>query len=625
MLRNDLRNLCIIAHVDHGKTTLVDFMLRQAGQFASHEKVVDRVMDSGDLERERGITILAKNTSVAVKGVRLNIVDTPGHADFGGEVERILGTVDGAILLVDAAEGPLPQTRFVLSKALAHGHKIILCINKVDRPEVQGDHGRRINEVIDKTFDLFVELGATDKQCEFPIVYACARQGWCTTSFDEVPQLIDGSKAGSLEPLFDLILKELPAPDVDIEAPFRMQLSSLAWSDYVGQLSIGRIVSGKVAKNQMVACLGLDEDKRPKVTKFQVSKLFAYKGLQQIEVDSLEAGDIGVLAGCDTVMIGDTIAKDETVEPFPRIKVEAPTLKMQFCINTSPMSGREGEAIQSRKLRDRLLRECRSNVALVFEESPESPDAYFLLGRGELQFAILIETMRREGLEFMIGRPQVMFKENENGEKLEPMEKATLDLPEAYCGDVTELFQNRKGILSGYENQSTGRIRLTFNIPSRGLLGTRSKFLTLTKGEGLFSSELVGYEVFKGHMLHRKNGTLIADRSGKTTDYALSTLEERGVLFVKPGVEVYEGMVVGECNRENDMNVNPVRPKKLTNIRTTSSDGLIILAGTKNMSLEEHMEWIDDDEWIECTPESIRIRKKVLAGNLRSVIRGARS
>jgi GTP-binding protein len=622
MLRNDVRNLCIMAHVDHGKTTLVDFLLRQAGQFADHEKMVDRVMDSNDLERERGITIMAKNTSILVKGSRLNIVDTPGHADFGGEVERILGSVDGAILLVDAAEGPLPQTRFVLQKSLEKNHKVILCINKVDRPEVQGDGMRRINEVIDATFDLFVELGATDEQTDFPIIYACARQGWCTTNIEEIPDLIAGTKKGSLEPMFDSIIEKLPPPQVEEGAPFRMQLSNLAWSDYVGQLSVGRVVSGKVKKGQNIVCLGLSDDGSPRTISFPVSKLFAYDGLRQIEVEELQGGDIGIVAGCDQVMIGDTLAENDTVAPFVRLSVDPPTLKMQFSINNGPMAGKEGEAIQSRKLRDRLIRECRANVALRFEET-DGGDAYYLLGRGELQFAILIETMRREGYEFLVGRPQVMFrKDPKTQETLEPIEIATLDLPETYSGDVTALFQGRKGILTSYENLSTGRTRLKFELPARGLIGIRSRYLTITRGDGLFSSELKGYEPYKGHMLHRKNGTLISDRSGQTTDYALSALEERGVLFIKPGIDVYEGMIIGECSRENDLNVNPVKPKKLTNVRSVSSDGLILLAGTKNMSLEEYIEWLEDDEWIEVTPQSIRVRKKVLPGNLRSVVRG---
>lgn len=620
MIRSDIRNLCIIAHVDHGKTTLVDGLLYQGGLFAEHEEKVERIMDSNDLERERGITILAKNASVQYKDTRINIVDTPGHADFGGEVERILGTVDGAILLVDAAEGPLPQTRFVLSKALAKGHKIILCINKIDRPEVQGDY-TRVNEVVDATFDLFVELGATEEQCEFPIVYACARDGWCTDDLDDVAKHIAGEKKGDLQPLFELMTNFLPAPKVNMDDEFKMQLSNLSWSEYVGQLSIGRVIAGKVKRNDYAFRLHPKEDGSVDAKRFTVVKLYKYDGVAQKEVEELSAGDIGIVAGCDDVSIGDTLGGSKSVEAFAPLKVDAPTLNMCFSINTSPNSGKEGEAIQSRKLKERLLRECRANVALGFREG-ETSDQFYLLGRGELQFSILIETMRREGLEFMVGRPVVLYDRDEAGQKTEPIEMAVLDLPEDFVGEVTEMFQTRKGILSGYEAIQNNRVRLKFEIPSRGLLGIRSRYLTATKGEGLFSTEMKGYELYKGDMLVRKNGTLVADRAGKTTEYSLSSLEDRGVLFVKPGVEVYEGMVIGECNRENDMNVNPVKPKKLTNVRSTSSDGLAMLSGTRDMSLEETIEWIDDDEWIECTPESVRIRKKELAANKRSVIRG---
>ncbi len=624
MIRQDIRNLSIIAHVDHGKTTLVDGLLRQSGLFGEHEKLTERVMDSNDLEKERGITIMAKNTSIMYQNAKLNIVDTPGHADFGGEVERILGSVDGSILLVDASEGPLPQTRFVLQKALQKGHKVILCINKVDRPEVQGEGVRRINEVVDETFDLFVELGGTEEQCEFPIIYACAREGWCTANLDEVPKLISGEKQGNLKDLFDCIMETFSGPDVDMDGPFKMQLSNLLWSDYVGQLSVGRVMSGSVKTKGTVYRIGYNEAKQEKIIKqFTVTKLFAFQGLRQVEVEELKAGEIGIVAGCDEVFIGDTFTGGPDIEPFPRLVVDAPTLKMCFSITTSPFSGRDGEAIQSRKLRERLERETRSNVALSFEES-QSSDIFYLRGRGELQFGILIETMRREGLEFMVGRPIVLMKTDENGQKLEPIERATLDLPEDHVGEVTELMQERKGILSKYENKTQGRVRLQFDIPSRGLIGLRSRFLTLTRGTGLISSEILHYEPFKGQMLARKNGTLIADRSGKCTDYALSSLEERGVLFIRPGAEVYEGMVIGECSRENDMNVNPVKPKKLTNIRTTASDGLIILAGIREMSLERCIEWIDDDEWIECTPKNIRIRKKELLQSKRTVIRGVK-
>lgn len=617
--RADLRNLCIIAHVDHGKTTLIDGLLRQTGLFASHEVVLERVMDSNDLEREKGITITAKNASIEVDGVRLNLVDTPGHADFGGEVERILGAVDGAVLLVDAAEGPLPQTRFVLENALKRGHKIILCINKVDRKEIQEDPAH-VHKVIDQVFELFVELGGTEEQCDFPILYACAREAWCTTNFDDVPALVSGKKKGTLRPLLDCILNVLPAPKIVTSAPLRMQLFNLAWSDFVGQLAVGRIVEGNVKKQQNIFRLSYNSENEIVSSRFTVAKLYRYDGLKQTEVEELQAGDIGIIAGCKDVFIGDTFGGTPDITPFPRIKVVEPTLKMTFTINNSPNSGREGEAVQSRKLRDRLLRECRANIALGFEDGPTSEQVY-LLGRGELQFAILIETMRREGLEFMVGRPVVMLKTSEDGQKLEPVERAVLDLPEAYSGDVTQMFQERKGLLASYEVTTKGRVRLQIDIPTRGLIGIRSRYLTATRGEGLFSSKLKGYEPYKGDMLVRKNGTIVADRSGKTTDYALKYIEERGILFIHSGTEVYEGMIIGECNRENDINVNPVKPKKLTNMRSVSSDGITILSGIREMSLEQCIEWIDEDEWIECTPKSIRLRKKELAANKRSVVR----
>lgn len=617
MIRDDIRNICIIAHVDHGKTTLVDHLLKQAGLFKSHEQTEDRMMDSNDLERERGITILAKNCSAIVKDVRVNIVDTPGHADFGGEVERILGTVDGAVLLVDAAEGPLPQTRFVLERALKYGHKIILCVNKVDRPELESSD--RISEVVDEVFDLFVELGATDEQCDFPIVYATARDGWCTESLEDVPKYLSGELTGTLEPLFDHILNSVHGPDVDQEGGFKLQLSNIAWSNYVGQLSIGRIVQGKVSVGQQIFRKYYLEDGSVKAQKFQVSKLFRFVGMAQVEVNELTAGDIGVLAGCDEVRIGDTLTGTQDVDPFPKIEVQAPTIKMCFSINTGPMSGKEGEAIQSRKLGDRLERECRANVAFQLEPG-DSTDQFYMCGRGELQFAILIEQMRREGLEFMVGRPVVQYR-TVDGKLMEPIERAVLTLPEEHSGAVTEMFQTRKGLLDGYENQPGNRVKLTFNIPSRGLLGIRTHYLTSTRGEGLFSSELLGYELFKGDMLARHNGAIVVDRGGKTTDYSLKTLEDRGILFIPGGTEVYEGMIIGENNRENDINVNPTKEKKLTNVRASGSDGLTILQGVRDMPLEKCIEWIDEDEWIEITPQNIRLRKKTLASNMRSVIR----
>ena len=625
--KKDIRNVCIIAHVDHGKTTLVDHLLRQSNTFAAHQALEERVMDSGDLERERGITILSKNTSIMVGDTKVNIVDTPGHADFGGEVERIMGMVDGALLLVDAAEGPLPQTRFVLQKALSKGHKIILVINKVDRPECVG--GGRIQEVVNAAFDLFLELGATEDQADFPIVYAAARQGWCTTNFDDIPKYLSKEKTGSLEPLFKLIVDTVPAPKVSPISEFQMLVSNLSYSEYVGRLAIGRVVSGSVKKNQKMFRQGVNPDGSPLTQSFNTTQVFTYVGLKQTEVSELFAGDIGVIAGNEGTEIGDSLSSTADLTPLPRIIVEKPTLAMLFSVNTSPLSGQEGDAIQSRKLRERLLKEVRHNVALRFEEV-ETSDQFRILGRGELQFAILIEQMRREGYEFMVGKPLVLYQYAADGSRLEPYERAVLDLPEEYASDVTRIFQERKGMLTKYEamphQEGIGkqRVRLEFDIPSRGLLGIRSRYLTATRGEGLFSSFLLEYSPHKGDIPHRLNGALISDRLGQTVEYALLSLEERGMLFLKPGVKVYEGMIIGENSKDNDMNVNPCKEKKLTNIRSAHTEVLVTLAGVRDMSLERSLEWIDEDEWIEVTPKNVRIRKKVLQENLRSVKRSER-
>ena len=614
------RNICIIAHVDHGKTTLVDYLLRQAGTFQQHQQVTDRVMDSMDLERERGITILAKNTSVRIGETKINIVDTPGHADFGGEVERIMGMVDGALLLVDAAEGPLPQTRFVLQKALKHGLKVILVINKVDRPDA------RTEEVINQTFDLFVDLGASDEQADFPIVYACAREGWCTLDMNLLPELLNKSKTETLKPLFDTILKVVPPPKI-AQTSFQMLVSNLAYSDYVGRLSVGRVMAGSVKKNQRIFRLGVDANNNPKTEPFTVTRVYTFEGLKQQETEVLTCGDIGMVAGIESVDIGDTLGETEATVPLPRISVEKPTIGMIFSVNTSPLAGQEGEAIQSRKLRDRLAREVRQNVALRLEETP-STDQFRLLGRGELQFAILIEQMRRENFEFMVGKPSVLMQTDASGNLLEPMERAVLDLPEKYSGDVTQIFQQRKGILVKYDathaSSTSNRVRLEFDIPSRGLLGIRSRYLTITRGEGLFSALFLGYGPHKGLITHRNGGALVSDRAGKTVEYGLLGLEDRGILFFGPGVSVYEGMVIGEHNKEQDLNVNPCREKKLTNIRAAHAEVLVTLAGIRSRSLEENLEWIDEDEWIEITPESVRVRKKVLPSNMRSVKREER-
>jgi GTP-binding protein len=612
-----LRNVSIIAHVDHGKTTLVDHLLRQAGTFASHQKLEDRMMDTGDLERERGITILAKNTSVRFKDLKINIVDTPGHADFGGEVERIMGMVDACLLLVDAAEGPLPQTRFVLKKALAQGKRIILVINKVDRPDA------RIDDVVNMTYDLFFDLGANEEQIEFPIVYACARAGWCTMERADCDKLVAGEMKGDLMPLFESIVETVPGPLLNEGTGFQMLISNLSYSDYVGRLAIGRITAGSVKRNQRVLRRGDGKDYA-----FTVARLYTYEGLKMVEVEELHAGDIGVVAGSEEIEIGDTITADASIAALPRIVVEKPTLGMIFSVNTSPLSGKEGEAIQSRKFRERLLKEVRTNVALRFEETAQN-DQFRVLGRGELQFAILIEQMRREGFEFMIGKPTVLYGTDENGNRTEPMERAVLDLPETAVGDVTSMFQSRKGILTKYEGggqsgSGAGRVRLEFDIPTRGLLGIRSRFLTATRGEGLFSTYILSYGPYQGMLAHRNNGAMISDRSGETVEYGLMGLEERGVMFLGPGVPVYEGMIIGEHAKDNDLNVNPCREKKLTNIRSAGAEFLVTLAGIRKMSLEQCIEWIDEDEWIEVTPKSIRLRKKVLPLNQRSVKREER-
>lgn len=615
---NSIRNICIIAHVDHGKTTLVDFLLKQSGTFKSHEEVADRAMDREDLERERGITISAKNASFDYKDVKVNVVDTPGHADFGGEVERIMSMVDGAVLLVDAAEGPMPQTRFVLEQALRQGLKIILCINKVDRPEVVGSD--MIDVCVNKVFDLFVELGASDEQTDFPITYACARDGWCVSDVDKVDALVSKEETGNLHDLYEEIVK-LPKPEVLESQLAQLLVANISYSEFLGGLAIGKILSGSLSPGQRLVLHGVDDKGQPTTKNFTLTKLFTFKGMKETETDRLESGDIAMFAGAGPVTIGDTIG-EEGVEPLKRIAVEEPTMRMIFAVNTGPKSGKEGKAIQSRELRERLLNETRSNVALRLQDT-EQPDQFYLLGRGELQFGIIIEKMRREGLEFMVGRPSVLMREDENGQKLEPFEIVTLDLPEVSAGDVTSMYQKRKGVLVSYDTVSSGdvpRVRLIMEIPARGLLGTNSDYKTITRGAGLISSESAGYKPHIGTILHRNVGSLISDRVGKATAYSLNTLQQRGELFIAEGHEVFEGMIVGECARENDLNVNPVRPKKLTNMRTSGSDGITQIAPPRKMPLERCIEWIDDDEWIEVTPQTIRLRKKILPANQRSVI-----
>ncbi len=592
-----IRNVAIIAHVDHGKTTLVDFMLRQAGVFRANQETEDRVMDSMDLERERGITIASKNCSVAWKGHKINVIDTPGHADFGGEVERGLKMVDGAILLVDASEGPLPQTRFVLRKALESHLKIIVLVNKIDRKDA------RPQQVLNEIYDLFIDLDADEKQIEFPVLYAIGREG--------IAQLTLEGKGTDLAPLFDTIISEVPPPRYDSQEPFQMLVTNLGYSDYLGRLAIGRVFQGAAKKNETLVCIGRDGQAK----NLRVSCLQVYEGLKFQEVEQVDPGDIVILSGIENVEIGDTICTQAQPKALKRLVVDEPTVAMKFMPNTSPFSGREGKLVQSQRIWDRLQKETLHNVALRVESSPNQ-DSFVVKGRGEFQMAILLETMRREGFEVCVGRPQIIFKE-ENGQKLEPIEHLFVDIPEDYMGIVTEKLSLRQGRMINMVNHGSGRIRLEFSVPSRGLIGYRSEFLTDTKGVGLMNSYLMGYEAVRGDIKSRVSGSLIADRQGESVAYGLFHLEPRGVLFIEAGVPVYEGMIVGEHNRDNDLNVNVCREKKLTNMRASGKDEHVVLTPITPMTLEKAIEFIKDDEWVEVTPKSIRMRKVTLAANMR--------
>lgn len=592
-----IRNIAIIAHVDHGKTTLVDFMFKQSGMFRANQDVEDRVMDSMDLERERGITIAAKNCSVFWHDVKINILDTPGHADFGGEVERALMMVDGAILLVDASEGPLPQTRFVLKKALDSNKKIVVVINKIDRKDA------RIKEVLDEIYGLFLDLDATEEQIEFPVLYAIGKEGIAKQSLDD--------KGESLQPLFEQIIKEIPPPAYNPEEPFQMLVADLDYSDYVGRLAIGKVANGRAVCNDKLVCINEDGMAIP----LRVTKLQAYSGLSLKEVETAEPGDIIVVAGIEDVHIGDTICNQDAPKALKRLAVDEPTISMMFGINTSPFSGREGKYVQSAKLKERLFKETLSNVALKVETS-DTTDSFVVKGRGEFQMAILIETLRREGYELSIGRPNVIYK-HKDGKKLEPIEHLFVDCGESFVGIVTDKLSQRKGRMINLVNHSHGRVRIEFSIPSRGLIGYRNEFLTDTKGTGIMNSYLQGYEEYRGDYPVRLTGSLVSDRQGETTGYALFNLEPRGVLFVTPGESVYEGMVVGEHNRDNDLNVNVCKPKKLSNMRASSKDEGIILTPVIPLTLERAIEFINDDEIVEVTPKSIRIRKSVLSAQSR--------
>ena len=591
------RNIAIIAHVDHGKTTLVDAMFRQSGIYRENENVVERVMDSNELERERGITILAKTTGVRYKDVKINIVDTPGHADFGGEVERALKIVDGVMLLVDASEGPLPQTRYVLSKALEARLTPIVVINKIDRPDA------RIQEVLNEVFDLFIDLDASEEQLDFPIVYAVARDGIAKRSPEET--------STDLRPLFEAILEHIPPPQGDPDIPLQFQVANLDYSDYLGRIAIGRVFHGALRHGDEVSICKLDGS----IQKTRITKMYSFEGLKRVEETEARPGDILAIAGVEGITIGETVSHPETPKPLPKIQIDEPTIAMLFTINTSPFAGREGQYVTSRNLRDRLDKELLTNVALRVEEAG-GPDAFKVMGRGELQLAILIEMMRREGYELMVGKPTILTREID-GKLSEPQELLVVDVPETYVGVVIEKLGMRKGKMAKMINHGSGRVRLEFLVPSRGLIGLRSEMLTDTKGTAIMNSLFHGYIEWQGDIPMRLTGALVADRPGTASAYAIFNLQERGEMFVEPGTEVYEGMIVGENSRPDDLNVNIVKEKKLTNMRASTADEAIRLVPPRLLNLEQAIEFINDDEFVEVTPKSIRLRKRILKANKR--------
>lgn len=595
--REDIRNIAIIAHVDHGKTTLVDELLKQSGIFRQNEAVQDRVMDSNDLEKERGITILSKNTAIHYNGIKINIVDTPGHADFGGEVERILTMVDGVLLLVDAFEGCMPQTRFVLSKALALNKKVLVVINKIDRP------GARPAEVIDEVLDLFIELGANDDQLEFPVVYASARDGYAS--------LDPNVREGDMRPLFEEIIKEIEAPEGDVDAPLQCIFSSLDYDDYIGRIGVGRVKRGTVKVNDKVVLCKQDGTRE----NVKISRLYQFDGLKRVEVQSAAAGDIICVSGITDLNIGETICDPDNVEPLPFVKIDEPTLSMNFMVNDSPFAGQEGKFVTSRNLRDRLFKEVETNVSMRVEET-DSTDCFKVSGRGELHLSILIETMRRQGYEFQVSRPQVITK-YENGKLLEPIELLIIEVPEEYVGNVMQKIGSRRGELENMGTREGGSTHLEFRIPARGLIGYRSEFLTDTNGNGIMNNLFAGYEEYKGEIQTRERGSIVVHETGETSAYGLFNTQDRGRLFVGPGVPVYEGMIVGECAKNEDIVCNVCKNKHLTNTRASGSDDALRLVPHTVLSLEQSMEFIGDDELVEITPKSIRLRKKILSKDLR--------
>ena len=589
---SNIRNIAIIAHVDHGKTTLVDAMFKNSGIFRENEQVAERVMDSNDLERERGITILSKNTSVMHDGVKINIVDTPGHADFGGEVERVLGMVEGVLLVVDAFEGAMPQTRFVLKKALELNLKPIVVINKIDRPQA------RCEQVIDEVLDLFIDLGATDEQADFPVVYTSAKQGICGLSLDDLKN--------DLTPLFNVILDYVPAPQGDPEGPLQVRIANIDYDEYIGKIAVGKIARGTARYNQTVALCHTDGT----TSNVKAGRIYTFEGLARQEVPEVPAGDIICISGLGDINIGETICDTACIDPLPVIEVDEPTISMNFMVNNSPFAGQEGEFVTSRHIRDRLFRELETNVSLKVEET-DSADCFKVSGRGELHLSILIETMRREGYEFQVSRPQVIYKEKD-GKKQEPMERLIIDVPEEFSGSVIEKLGIRKAQMENMQPTADGYMRLEFIIPSRGLIGYRNEFLTDTKGNGIMNSILEGFDDFKGEMQTRNRGSMIAWESGTTVAYGLLNAEMRGALFLGPGVKVYEGMIVGENNKGEDLTVNVCKKKHVTNMRAAGSDDTVKLTPPINMSLEQCLEFISDDELVEVTPKNIRLRKRIL-------------
>ena len=595
--RDNIRNVAIIAHVDHGKTTMVDEMLKQSGIFRENEQVQDRVMDSNDLERERGITILSKNTSVHYKDTKINIVDTPGHADFGGEVERILMMVDGVLLLVDAFEGCMPQTRFVLKKALNLKKKVLVVVNKIDRP------GARPSEVIDEVFDLFIELGADDDQIEFPVVYASAREGY--SSLDPTV------REGDMRPLLDSILEHIEPPKGEIDAPLQILFSSLDYDDYIGRIGVGRVERGKIKRGESVVLCKQDGETQ----NVKISRLYQFEGLKRVEVDSAMMGDIVCVSGIVDLNIGETACAPDCIEPLPFVKIDEPTISMNFIVNDSPFAGREGKFVTSRNVRDRLFKEVETNVSMRVEET-DSTDTFKVSGRGELHLSILIETMRRQGYEFQVSRPEVIYK-TINGERCEPMELLIVEVPEQYVGAVIEKLGSRKGELENMGSRDGGATHLEFKIPSRGLIGYRSEFMTDTNGNGIMNQLFAGYEPYKGDIQTRERGSIVVHETGTSTGYGLFNTQDRGRLFIGPGLEVYEGMIVGECSRNEDIVCNVCKKKQMTNTRAAGSDDALRLVPPTTLSLEQSMEFIKDDELLEVTPQSLRLRKRVLSKELR--------